>query len=185
MIKRKFSISEQAGTPVDIIDQSSGGTALFTQSTHHTTSAQALAASTVATVGMADASDIKGSNGPVTITLTFSAVGGAGVTYFVLTGADGNNFDTTKSTATVTTNKTVVIENIEAPYVGVLAWRAGSNVDDVGKATCIVSGVREVYRTAINQQMRQRYTTNRQQVVGTETEAVENVTVDHLSADYS
>ena len=182
MIKRKFSISEQGGTPVAIA-AAPGGTTLFTQTTHETTSAQALAATTVATVGMAAATDIKGSNGPVDITLTFSGVGGTGVTYFVFIGADGTNFDT-KATDTVTSNETVVIENVEAPYVGVFA-SIGSGAGDAGSAICTVSGVREIYRTAINQQMRQRYTTNRQQVVGSETEAVENVTVDHLSADYS
>ena len=181
MIKRKFSISEQAGTPVAIAAQSAGGTALFTQSTHHKTSAQALAATTVATVGMANATDIKGSNGPVDITLTFSSVVGAGVKYFVYIGADGTNFDV-KATDDVTSDETIVIEDVEAPYVGVFAHTNGTGT---GSAVCTVSGVREIYRTAINQQMRQRYTTNRQQALGTETEAVENVTVDHLSADYS
>lgn len=145
MIKRKFSISEQAGTPVAIALASAGGTALFTQSTHHTTSTAALAASTVATVGMANATDTKGSNGPVDITLTFSSVSGAGVTYSIFIGADGTNFDT-KATATVTANETIVIENVEAPYVGVFAVRAGTGSGDVGSAICTVSGVREIYR---------------------------------------
>ena len=63
MIKRKFSISEQAGTPVAIALASAGGTALFTQTTHETTNAQALVAKTVGTVGMAAAADIKNYTG--------------------------------------------------------------------------------------------------------------------------
>jgi hypothetical protein len=145
MIKRKFSISEQAGTPVAIALPSAGGTTLFTQTTHETTNAQALAANTAGTVGMAAAADIKSYNGPVDITLTFSSVSGAGVTYSIFIGADGTNFDT-KATATVTANETIVIENVEAPYVGVFAVRAGTGAGDVGSAICTVSGVREIYR---------------------------------------
>jgi hypothetical protein len=142
MIKRKFSISEQAGTPVAIAAASGGGTTLFTQTTHETTNAQALVAKTVGTVGMAAAADIKSYNGPVDITLTFSSVGTTGVVYSVFVGADGTNFDV-KATGNVTANETIVVEDVKAPYVGVYAQKIGTGT---GSAICTVSGVREIYR---------------------------------------
>jgi len=145
MIKRKFSITEQSGTPVAIAAASGGGTALFTQTTHHTTKTVALAASTATTVGMADATDIKGSNGPVDVTLTFSSVGTTGVVYSVFISADGTNFNA-KATGNVTAAGTIVVEDVEAPYVGVYAQKIGTGT---GSAICTVSGVREIYRDSM------------------------------------
>lgn len=147
MIKRKFSITEQSGTPVAIAAQSAGGTVLFTQTTHETTNAQALVAKTVGTVGMAAAADIKSYNGPVDITLTFSSVGTTGVKYQVFIGADGTNVYE-KATGNVTANETIVVEDVEAPYVGVYAQKIGTGT---GSAICTVSGVREMYRNEMVQ----------------------------------
>ena len=145
MIKRKFSISEQSGTPVAIAAASGGGTPLFTQNTHHTTNAVAMAASTVATVGMANATDIKSYNGPVDVTLTFSSVGGTGVAYTIFISADGTNF-AAKATGNVTAAGTIVVEDVEALYVGAYAQKIGTGT---GSAICTVSGVREIYRDSM------------------------------------
>ena len=147
MIKRKFSISEQSGTPVAIAAASGGGTPLFTQNTHHTTNKAALIAKTVATVGMADAINIQSYNGPVDVTLTFSSVGGTGVKYQVFISADGTNF-AEKATGDVTAAKTIVVEDVEALYVGAYAQKIGTGT---GSAICTVSGVREMYRNEMVQ----------------------------------
>tara|TARA_R110000824_G_scaffold126164_1_gene285599 strand:+ start:392 stop:841 length:450 start_codon:yes stop_codon:yes gene_type:complete len=147
MIKRKFSISEQSGTPVAIAAASGGGTALFAQNTHHTTNKAALIAKTVATVGMADATNIQSYNGPVDVTLTFSSVVGTGVAYTVFISADGTNF-AAKATGNVTANGTIVVEDVEAPYVTAYAQRIGTGT---GSAICTVSGVREMYRNEMVQ----------------------------------
>tara|TARA_R100001086_G_scaffold6665_1_gene4051 strand:+ start:928 stop:1377 length:450 start_codon:yes stop_codon:yes gene_type:complete len=143
MIKRKFSISEQAGTPVAIAAASGGGTTLFTQSTHVTTNKVAQQASLCSAVGMADGTNARSYNGPVDVALTFSSVTGTGVVYSVLTSYDNVNFITAHQ-ATITSNQTLVHASVDAPYVGVYAQKVGSGA---GSAICTVSGVREMYRT--------------------------------------
>lgn len=145
MIKRKFVISEQAGTPVAIATASGGGTNLFTQASNVTTNKAAQQAKLCSDVGMADGTNARSYNGPVDVTLTFSDTSGSGALYRVLTSYDNVNF-IVAHTATITSNQTVVHANVEAPYVGVYAQLAGT---DNSKAICIVSGVREIYRDSM------------------------------------
>jgi len=145
MIKRKFIMSEQAGTPVAIATAAAGGTALFTQANNVTTNTVAQQASTCSAVGMADGANARSYNGPVDVTLTFSSVTGTGVIYSVMTSYDNVNYITPHQ-ATITSNQTLVHANIDAPYVGVFVQTVGSGT---GSMICYVSGVREIYRDSM------------------------------------
>ncbi len=144
MMRRKFSITEQAGTPVAVAAASVGGTALFTSSSHHTTNGVAAQASSSSLVGWSDPADARSSNTVVDIFLTFSATAGGGVDYVVQISSDGTNYFT-KSSGTVATNSTVVVEDIDAPYVAVgSSLNAGAG--SAGSALCTVSGERKMVR---------------------------------------
>ena len=136
MIKRKFIISEQAGTPV------ASPATLFTSTTHHTTNAQAMAASTAATVGLPEPTNIKSTITKCDVYLTFSSTSGQ-TNYSVQVSSDGTNY-ATHTSGNVTTDSTVFLQDVEGLYIVVgVAPNAGGNAANV---LCTVSGVREIYR---------------------------------------
>lgn len=136
MIKRKFIITEQAGTPV------ASPATVFTSTTHHTTNAQALEANAAGAVGLPEPANIKSTITKCDVYLTFSSTSGQ-TNYAVQVSSDGTNY-ATKASGNVTTNSSVIVEDVEGLYilVGVSPNAAGA----AANVLCTVSGVREIYR---------------------------------------